>query len=202
MVNNKILIVLIVVAFIVFASTNYDMTDIKENYWGNYPLTAAVHDSRSRGGYVNPYNDHNEKSRCGMVNSNYDNPNNHQVKRVKFDEDSNTTKIISEEYSHEPFQDNKLDDVIYDRNIFHATLKSRLRSQSDVFRGDLYIKPTVQHSIVSANPHIDLHHGAMNVMSGVTGDAHQHFVNSGKTIYGGVDMSDHFAKIHGPEQIA
>lgn len=59
MINNNILIVLIIVAFIVFASTNYN---IIENYRGDIPQTHAVIASRKTGGYVNPYNEHDENN--------------------------------------------------------------------------------------------------------------------------------------------
>lgn len=62
--------------------------------------------------------------------------------------------------------------VIYDRFVF-ANMKSRLRNQGDMIRGDLPIVPCHQEQAwfsVYPNINLDLQQGAMSVMGGVRND--------------------------------
>jgi hypothetical protein len=90
--------------------------------------------------------------------------------------------------------------IIYDRYIF-ANRSSRLRAQGDPIRGDLPIPLGSKGWFsVSANPHIDLHQGAMNVLGGTSNEtsrsmAELHYATSGgyNTTIGGVNMANEFA---------
>ena len=89
--------------------------------------------------------------------------------------------------------------AVYDRLIF-ANSRSKLRGHADLIRGDLAIVPQPICSIVSANPNIDLHQGAMNVLGGFdNGTARalrelQYATSGGyNTTFGGVDMANEFA---------
>lgn len=88
---------------------------------------------------------------------------------------------------------------VYDRLIF-SNRHSRLRAHGDPIRGDLPIVPQPICSIVAANPNIDLHQGAMNVLGGPdNGTARalgelQYATSGGyQTTSGGVDMTNSFA---------
>ena len=89
--------------------------------------------------------------------------------------------------------------AVYDRLIF-ANSRSKLRGHADLIRGDLAIVPQPICSIVSANPNIDLHQGAMNVLGGPDNETARalrelQYATSGgyNTTFGGVDMANEFA---------
>ena len=89
--------------------------------------------------------------------------------------------------------------IVYDR-FMYANRNSRLRQNSDYFRGDLAIVPSnIDYFKPSVQPNVDLNAGAMNVMGGITNETANQldkliYASSGntQTPLGGVNMAGLF----------